>query len=732
MKELADLFQYLLENPGVTWSGAGTYVVSAFLGLAGAGLSWFVIRLLRKKNSSGQHDADEWFVKNRHKLLDRLQWELDTRLQSFLAEKKSLDLDKKLAPNQVAHPHSRQDSIAYTLERDGVAVESTDQSLVDLFFRPEVGQRLAILGKPGGGKTVCLLRLVEHLLGEAETDKALLLPVVFECSEWDGRELLPWMAYQLRRRYEIQEDTALRLIQERDILPLFDGLDELAADRQGEFVRHFNALPADRPQVVCCRVKEYDHLRENAGQTLALSNAVILQDISRQRLKGHLRRAGLNDLWALLEQSESEVEQATPAPAKEGQAEQPQSLLQLVQQPLFLGIMIDVAEKLRQGFNRRQGESWEDLLWRLYLNDCLLPRTPKPKHPQDAYDRKYAEAPSRHWLGCLASWMQAEDTVELQIDELQPSMLQGYWRFGLLYGLVVALAVGLVSSLFAGLVIGAAVGLAPGLFFGLPGCLPRKWATTITIGLAFGLFGWLAIGPVYGLFCGLIIMLVQQNNNRIRIEPLRPLRLPASWKDGRVFATKVVTWLSIGLALGLLVGLVSGLGQTQRVDLMLWLAACVSAATLPVGLLGGLALGLQAVAGKLNRTARPKDRLREALRSSIVLFPLFLLAAMLVFVQGVFLVLGEQWGIGVTPLLNMRSFYVVLLVTAILSLWMLGTDAVLQHYLLRYCLRLEGQLPLNLVPWLDALHQRKVLQRVGGSYHFLHKQLQDYLAKQHL
>ena len=270
------------------------------------------------------------FVKNRHKLLDRLQWELDTRLQFFLAEKKSLDLDKKLAPNQVGHPHSRQDSIAYTLERDGVAVESTDQSIVDLFLRPEVGQRLAILGKPGGGKTVCLLRLVEHLLGEAKTDTALPLPVVFECSEWDGQELLPWMAYQLRRRYEMQEDTALRLIQERDILPLFDGLDELAADRQGDFLRHFNALPADRPQVVCCRVKEYNHLRENSGQALALSNAVILQDISRQRLKGHLRRAGLDDLWALLEQSESEVEQATPAPAEEGQAEQPQSLLQLV------------------------------------------------------------------------------------------------------------------------------------------------------------------------------------------------------------------------------------------------------------------------------------------------------------------------------------------------------------------------------------------------------------------
>ena len=64
-----------------------------------------------------------------------------------------------------------------------------------------------------------------------------------------------------------------------------------------------------------------------------------------------------------------------------------------------------------------------------------------------------------------------------------------------------------------------------------------------------------------------------------------------------------------------------------------------------------------------------------------------------------------------------------------MTLWSLGTDQVLQHYLLRLCLRLEGQLPLRLLPWLAAVHQRKVLQRAGGSYHFLHKQLQEYLAE---
>jgi hypothetical protein len=32
--------------------------------------------------------------------------------------------------------------------------------------------------------------------------------------------------------------------------------------------------------------------------------------------------------------------------------------------------------------------------------------------------------------------------------------------------------------------------------------------------------------------------------------------------------------------------------------------------------------------------------------------------------------------------------------------------------------------------WLAAIHQRKVCRRMDGSYHFLHKLLQEYLARQ--
>ena len=252
-EQIITAWHWLKDNPEVTWSGAGFTLLGILFLVVKTPLTAIIRRLLGRPPLPQQDDAKDWLVKNRQKLLDRLQWELDTRLQSFLLGKKSVELEKTLSPDQVQHSNTIWDSLACTLERDNAAAESTDASVAALFHRPDVGKRLAILGKPGSGKTVSLLKLVEHLLQEAAKKPSAPLPVVFECSEWDGRELSLWMAAQLRRRYSFPEDTARRLVQERDILPLFDGLDELAAEKQGDFISCFNAFADGRPLAVCCR-----------------------------------------------------------------------------------------------------------------------------------------------------------------------------------------------------------------------------------------------------------------------------------------------------------------------------------------------------------------------------------------------------------------------------------------------------------------------------------------------
>jgi hypothetical protein len=685
MEQIKAAWNWLPKDPGTVLDGWGTNAVSGLLSLAGAAALWFISRFHKPNAASIQHDASDWLAKNRRKLLGRFQRELVDRRRSFLLGHTALELDKKLDPKQVSRPYSFLYMTDCTWEQDGVPVETTDQPIVDLFCRPDVGEQLAILGKPGSGKTVCLLTLLEHLLQTAQDNDAAPLPVVFECSEWDGRELSLWMAAQLHRKYQFPEDMARHLVQAHDILPLFDGLDELATEKQGSFVSQFNLFADNRPLAICCRLEEYHQLqersrqrRESTEQKLALRNAAILQDITPQRLKGHLLRTGLEDIWTVLEQSRIE-------------AGQPQSLLELAQRPLFLGLLIEVAQDLRQGFGRQPGKTWEDFLWRNYLKKQL-------NMPPSARGKNYSQQQSLHWLRCLAKWMQAEQKVKLWIDELQPTMLKNYWRFGLLYTLCCGLFYGLPVGLFTGMIHGVAMGLIAVVSYALP------------------------------------LWLFYMNIGKIEIAPLRPLRLPVSWQDWKSFSVMLDHWLGQGLAVGLPLGLMfEGIGLmfetilAGKIGLQGLPSTYVIAFVLPISSVIGLAAGLKAVAGPISETDRPHERLKEALCSTLLLFPLVMLAGMTVFVQVLFW--AESTGIAVI-FFNMQLFYFALLIITFCIFLTLGTNTVLQHYLLRLCLRWEGQLPLRLVSWLEAMQQRKVLQQVGGSYHFLHKQLQEYLAKQ--
>ncbi|MCI5228163.1 MAG: hypothetical protein D3918_16310, partial [Candidatus Electrothrix sp. AX2] len=122
LNEIITGLRSVLNKPDVLWSGLGTYVVSVFLGLAGAGSLWLLARFFKKKTSSDQQKTDDWFSRNRDKLLEWLKTDLKDRRESFLLGQNTLDLGKKLSPNAVDRPYSRQNTIDYTLERDGKVI----------------------------------------------------------------------------------------------------------------------------------------------------------------------------------------------------------------------------------------------------------------------------------------------------------------------------------------------------------------------------------------------------------------------------------------------------------------------------------------------------------------------------------------------------------------------------------------------------------------------------------
>jgi eukaryotic-like serine/threonine-protein kinase len=53
---------------------------------------------------------------------------------------------------------------------------------------------------------------------------------------------------------------------------------------------------------------------------------------------------------------------------------------------------------------------------------------------------------------------------------------------------------------------------------------------------------------------------------------------------------------------------------------------------------------------------------------------------------------------------------------------------IIKHYSLRFLLYRHDNLPLKLIPFLDAMVDRLLLRRIGGGYIFIHRTLMDHFS----
>ena len=175
-----------------------------------------------------------------------------------------------------------------------------EQSLAD--FYEEEGGSLLVLGEPGSGKTTSLLELAKGLLLRAEADPQRPVPVVFNLSSWvdPHTELESWLVDELSSRYQIPRKIGRVWLAESRVLPLLDGLDELAAPRRAacvEAINRFSQRAGLVGAVVCCRLAEYIDLPVR----LRLNAAVRLLPLADEQVQGYLvglgeRLAGLRAL----------------------------------------------------------------------------------------------------------------------------------------------------------------------------------------------------------------------------------------------------------------------------------------------------------------------------------------------------------------------------------------------------------------------------------------------------
>jgi serine/threonine protein kinase len=260
---------------------------------------------------------------------------------------------------------------------------------------------LLILGAPGSGKTTLLLELTRDLLDRAEQEEQHPLPVVFTLSSWATKQqpLADWLVEELTSTYQVPRKLGQAWVDADQILPLLDGLDEVAPKDRTACIESINAYRQEHgllPLVVCSRSADY------LAQTVRvrLSSAVTVQPLTDQQVDDYLARGG------------------EPLRALRVALQQDADLRELTNTPLMLSILTLTyhgmpLEELVQGasFTDRQQQIFERYIERMLRHrGAAMP---------------YAHEQTMHWLSWLARHLQQHNQTVFYIEHLQPTWLSG-------------------------------------------------------------------------------------------------------------------------------------------------------------------------------------------------------------------------------------------------------------------------------------------------------------------
>jgi transcriptional regulator with XRE-family HTH domain len=170
--------------------------------------------------------------------------------------------------------------------------------IVDVYQRIPSG-RLVVLGQAGAGKTILALRFTLSLLNRGDIVTAPAIPVIFAMASWDPSRVpfRAWIVEQLTTTYPglaaRAGDTTLAaaLFENRQILPILDGFDELAEGLRPQAITSLNAaLQSGDRFVLTSRPEPYAAAIDAANDVLTAAAVVQLQDLELRELAAYLPR----------------------------------------------------------------------------------------------------------------------------------------------------------------------------------------------------------------------------------------------------------------------------------------------------------------------------------------------------------------------------------------------------------------------------------------------------------
>ncbi len=623
-------------------------------------------------------------------------------LNKSLHTKAMIELGLEKRSDAVERPFSSFEE----LPEESKQILPTGTDATEVFNQIGEGRTLLILGEPGAGKTITLLKLAQNLIARAEGGLSRLIPVVLNLSSWGSKQqtIADWLVQELWSKYQVPKEVGKDWVKNQKLLLLLDGLDEVKANRREACVEAINQFMQKHGQtemVVCSRIADYQVL----SNRLQLRGAIYIRSLTPEQVNQYLDNAGeqLGAVKTLLTEDTA--------------------LQELAKSPLTLSIMTlayqgkKVEEILQTGsVEARREHLFDAYIKRMFSHE----KSGKPKEYKSPYQNQQAKS----WLTWLAQRMKQESESVFLIEQMQPTWLQTkaqnrLYRFGsmLVGGLLIVLILWPIyawdplfnsfpfpkGQLPKGQLINALRwGVLLGLIFGWGKAeiktfetLTWPWKKTrkdlfdgLISGLKWGLLFSLVLGPIYGFLRG---------------SEGSPFYL------GTVFAnygTELpgLKWgigygLSLGMSLGLTFGLINAIKgseiETKTIPNQgIWRSA------MNVGVTGLIAWLIFVPTYWFNRLL-------------IIIFYKGLIFNVSAWGESSLFDLitpGLRWGL-------------------LLGLIFGGGLACIRHFTLRFILHRNNYIPWNYARFLDYASDRIFLQKVGGGYIFVHRMLLEHFAR---
>jgi adenylate kinase family enzyme len=629
-------------------------------------------------------------------------------LNKSLHTKAMIELGLEKRSDAVERPFSSFEE----LPEESKQILPTGTDATEVFNQIGEGRTLLILGEPGAGKTITLLKLAQNLIARAEGGLSRLIPVVLNLSSWGSKQqtIADWLVQELWSKYQVPKEVGKDWVKNQKLLLLLDGLDEVKANRREACVEAINQFMQKHGQtemVVCSRIADYQVL----SNRLQLRGAIYIRSLTPEQVNQYLDNAGeqLGAVKTLLTEDTA--------------------LQELAKSPLTLSIMTlayqgkKVEEILQTGsVEARREHLFDAYIKRMFSQEKIG----KPKEYKSPYQNQQAKS----WLTWLAQRMKQESESVFLIEQMQPTWLQTkaqnrLYRFGsmLVGGLLIVLILWpiyawdplrqygssawakFMDSPFKGELFPNALrlGLVLGLIFGWGKAeiktfetLTWPWKKTwkdlfsgLLSGLKLGLIFSLILSPIYGLLIS------------SHISP---------FDVGTVFANygndlPGLKWgigygLSLGMSLGLTFGLINAIKGSE-----------IETRTIPNQ-------GIWRSARNVGVTG---------LITWLIFVPTYWFYTQLI------IIVYKGWILKI-PAVGGESSLVDFITPGLrwgvlLGLIFGGGLACIRHFTLRLILHRNNYIPWNYARFLDYASERIFLQKVGGGYIFVHRMLLEHFAR---